>query len=80
MGGGAMMDRENITHGTPEAYREFIRESLTLAQLYADLAATHAAIGDDVALGYSLKCLVAYLRAATAVFKDLKNMKATHHE
>jgi hypothetical protein len=74
-----MMDCENIAHGTPEAYREFIHEMLVLAQLQAELAATYAAIGDDVGLEYALKCLVAYLRAATTVFKDLKNMKGSHN-
>jgi hypothetical protein len=74
-----MMDGENIAHGTPEAYREFIREMLTLAQLQADLAATYAAIGDDVGLEYALRRLVAYTRAAATVFKDLKGMKEVNH-
>jgi hypothetical protein len=74
-----MRDRENIAHGTPKAYREFIHEMLTLAQVQADLAATYAAIGDDVGLEYALKRLAAYLRAATASFQDMQNMKGIDH-
>jgi hypothetical protein len=74
-----MMDHANIAHGTPDAYREFIREMLALAQIQAELAVTYARAGDDVGLEYALKRLVAYLRAAVTVFKDLKAMKETNH-
>ncbi len=39
--------RDHISHGTPAAYREFIAENLSLAQIQADLGATFAAIGAE---------------------------------
>ena len=75
-----MMDRENIAHGTPEAYREYIHDVLDRAQIHADFGMRYAAIGDDAGLAYALRRLRACMRAALATFKDLKDMEETHHE
>ncbi|GEO13799.1 hypothetical protein [Microvirga aerophila] len=70
-----MTNNENISHGTPLAYREFIAEMLALAQIQADLGTTYAAIGDDAGLEYTVRRLAAYTRTAVTVLKDLKGMK-----
>lgn len=74
-----MIDPDNIAHGTPEAYREFIHEALFGAEIQAQLGTTYAAIGDDAGLEYALRRLVAYTRAAFTVLADLKAMKGASH-
>lgn len=74
-----MIDPDHIAHGTPDAYREFLAETLVFAQIQADLGSTYAAIGDDAGLEYALRRLVAYTRAAVAVLSDLKAMKGGGH-
>jgi hypothetical protein len=64
-----------IPHGTPAAFREAIAEKVALARLYAEMAETHAMIGDDTGLGYHLDKLVAYVRSAAFMFDDLKQSK-----
>ncbi len=63
-------------YGTPEKYREFIDETLELASVQIGLAQTYCGIGDDAGLDYSLRKLIACVRAAHESFKDLKQMKA----
>lgn len=62
-------------HGTPQALRDFIGETLFLARIQADLAVTYAEIGDDTGLEYTTRRLTAYVRAALATLKDLRNDK-----
>jgi hypothetical protein len=62
----------HVSHGTPAAYREFIAENLSLAQIQADLGATYAAIGDDTGLEYATRRLVAYTLAVISTLGDLK--------
>jgi hypothetical protein len=69
-----MMDHENIAHGTPAAYREYIYEMLARAQIHADLGARYAAAGSDAGLQYAIRCLVIYARAAVIAQKDLVEM------
>jgi uncharacterized protein (DUF1800 family) len=79
MGGGAMIDPNTAAHGTPDAYREYIHEMLSLAQVQANLGTTYAAVGDDTGLEYALRRLVAYTRTAVAVLSDLKAMRGSGH-
>ena len=74
-----MTDPNTVSHGTPDAYREYIHEALWFAQIQADLGFTYAAIGDDAGLEYAVRRLVAYTRAAVAVLSDLKAMKGGGH-
>lgn len=74
-----MIDRENIAHGTPWDYRQFIHEMLVGAQIHAGLGMTYAALGDDAGLEYALRHFLAYTRAAAATFKDLKAIKEARH-
>ncbi|GEO18748.1 hypothetical protein [Microvirga aerophila] len=69
------MTSDHIAHGTPAAYREFIHETLAMAQIQAQLGTTYAALGDDAGLEYAMRRLVAYMRAAVDTFKDLKAQK-----
>ncbi|HEY8381585.1 MAG TPA: hypothetical protein VIL09_05475 [Microvirga sp.] len=62
-------------HGTPEALRDFIGETLFLARIQADLGVTYAEIGDDIGLEYTTRRLTAYVRAALATLKDLRKDK-----
>jgi hypothetical protein len=59
-------------HGTPAAFREFIAETLAMAQLQAGLGTTYATIGDDVGLAYAVRSLVAYTKAALTTLNDLR--------
>jgi hypothetical protein len=68
----ALLQTDDVAHGTPHALREFIGEHLLLAALQADLGATYAAIGDDAGLEYAVRRLVAYTRVAIATLADLK--------
>jgi len=70
-----MAKRKPAPHGTPEAYREAIAETLALACAYAEMAERHALIGDDTGLGYDLDKLVACIRSAAFVYDDLKKSK-----
>jgi hypothetical protein len=76
-----MMGHDQIFHGTPAAYREFIEENLSMARIQAELGATYAAIGDDTGLEYATRRLVAYTRAVIATLGDLKalNEKEGQH-
>jgi hypothetical protein len=56
-------------------FREFIGETLAMAQVQAELGATYAAIGDDAGLEYSVRRLVAYTKAAVGTLNDLKAEK-----
>ncbi len=62
-------------HGTPDAYREFIGETLDMARIQAELGVTYASIGDDAGLEYALRRLVAYTRAALGTLNDLRTTK-----
>jgi len=65
-----------VAHGRPDAYRELIAENAWYAAVQADLAQTHAAIGDDVGLEYAVRRLVAYTRQIAGTLADLKQHKA----
>ena len=58
--------------GSLAELRAFISETMALAAVQADLAATYAALGDDRGLGYALQCFAASSKAAFATFADLK--------
>jgi hypothetical protein len=60
--------------------REFIAESLAMARINAELGETHACIRDDVGLEYSVRRLVAYVRAALQSLTDLKAEKQRQQE
>jgi hypothetical protein len=62
--------------GSLDELREFIGESLGMAQIHAQLGAMYAAIGDDKGLEYSILRLVACTRAAFVTLVDLKEKKA----
>ncbi|MFC4170487.1 hypothetical protein ACFOYU_00170 [Microvirga sp. GCM10011540] len=64
-----------VPHGTPDAYREFISETLDMARIQAELGVTYASIGDDAGLEYALRRLVAYTRAALGTLNDLRSNK-----
>jgi hypothetical protein len=66
---------QGAPHGTPDAYREFIGETLAMARTQADLGATYASIGDDAGLEYAVRRLVAYTRAALGTLNDLRTTK-----
>lgn len=66
----------HIAYGTPDAYREFIAETLAGAEIHARIGVTYAEIGNDAGLDYAIRCLVANARAAVSVLADLKQMKA----
>ena len=65
----------NAPYGTPEAYRQFIAETVAGAAIHADLARTYAEIGNDAGLAFALKCLVACTRASVNTMTHLKRMK-----
>ncbi len=69
----------HVSHGTPEAYREFIAESAGLDRIQAELAEAYAAIGDDVGLEYATHRLVAYTRCVISTLADLKRAKTGEH-
>lgn len=69
-----MMERSEIGHGSPDAYRELIYNSLAMAAIRAQLGTTYAEIGDDAGLHYVIRNLVGYARTAVGTFKDLKAM------
>ena len=48
-----------------------IGETMALAAVHADLAATYAALGDDRGLGYAMRCFAASSKAALQT-ADLK--------
>lgn len=54
--------------------REEIHEALGSAGVYAGLAQTFAAIGDDAGLAYSLRKQVAYVRHAVGTFNELRDI------
>jgi len=59
--------------------RAFIGEALEMALIQAQQGVTYAATGDDVGLGYSLRKLVAYTRAAVETMRDLAEQKGGGH-
>lgn len=67
--------RQQVAHGTPDAFREFIAETLAMAQIQANLGTTYAEIGDDMGLEYAVRRLVAYTRTALATVNDLREEK-----
>ena len=66
---------KGVLHGTPDAYREFIGETLAMACIQADLGVTYASISDDAGLEYAVRRLVAYTRAALTTLNDLRTTK-----
>src|SRR3954452_11987038 len=80
LGGGTMRNRDNIAHGTPEAYREFIEEMLAMAQIQARLGRIYAESGDDAGLLYAVRRFLAYARAVTDTATDLAQMAGGSRE
>ncbi len=68
------MASDQVSHGTPAAFREYIYEMAGLAAIQAELAMRYAELGDDVGLEYATRRWVAYTRAAFGTLKDLKQM------
>ncbi|MCJ2043066.1 hypothetical protein MKK58_00655 [Methylobacterium sp. J-078] len=68
--------RDHIAYGTPEAYRQFIAETLAGAETHANVARTYAEIGNDAGLAYAIRCLVACTKASVSAMADLNDMKA----
>lgn len=64
-----------IPYGEPDKYREYIAEMLSLAAVEAELGQTYCGLRDDAGLDYSLRKVIAYVRAAHESLKDLKQMK-----
>jgi len=69
------MKSETISHGTPEAYREFIHEMAGLAKIQAEMVMKYAEIGDDTGLSYAARQWLAYTKAAVETLKDLRSLK-----
>jgi hypothetical protein len=67
---------DHVAYGTPEAYRQFIAETLAGAAIHADVARTYAEIGNDAGLAFALRCLVACTRTSVSIMADFKTMKA----
>jgi hypothetical protein len=70
------MNSDQISHGTPDAFRENIHEMAGMAALQAELVMRYAQLGDDAGLEYAIRRWVAYTRSAIATMADLKAMKA----
>jgi hypothetical protein len=70
------MNSDQISHGTPDVFREAIHEMAGMVSLQAKLAMTYAELGDDTGLEYAIRHWVAYTRSALATMADLKAMKA----
>jgi hypothetical protein len=66
------MNPDQISHGTPDAFRESIHEMAGMAGLQAELAMRYAELGDDTGLEYAIRRWVAYTRSAIATMADLK--------
>lgn len=62
--------------GTLDAYREDIAGTAWSVGIYAEQIQRYCALGDDVGLDYSIRCLIASTRAAATVLAELKKMKA----
>src|SRR4051794_11474687 len=56
--------RDQISHGSPDAWFEFIADCGALARIYADQLVTYASIGDTAGMAYALRELAAATRAA----------------
>lgn len=63
--------------GTNEELRDYARQCLTLAAVYADHACDLAQIGDDVGLVTNTQKLIAAVRAAAATVQDLRGRTCT---
>ncbi len=68
-----MINRDDISHGTADADREFIFDALENAQIQAGLGMTFASIRDDVGLAHAMRGLITYVRAAAATLQDLRD-------
>jgi len=67
---------EHVSHGTPEALREFIAEQLEMACIHASHALSYAEIGNDAGLEFAVRSAALYFRAAIDTVKQLKAEKA----
>ena len=68
------MNADQISHGTPAAFREHIHEAVSRAAIQAEIAMQYAELGDDAGLEYAILHLVAYTKTALATVADLKAM------
>jgi hypothetical protein len=76
----APLRHEPAPSGSREELRQDIGDMLEMVQVQAHLGATYAAIGDDTGLAYALMRLVAYTRAATGSFNDLRQNDGGAHD
>jgi len=58
--------------GSTAELRTFIGETMALAAVHAELAATYATLGDDRGLEYAMRCFAALSKAALETLADLK--------
>jgi hypothetical protein len=61
---------------TATSLRAELADRLNLVGFYAYHAEDYAALGDDAALEYAMRCAVAHVRVAMATLKDLRECKA----
>lgn len=63
-------------HGTPRALFEFAAETMVMAHISAELAATYAGIGDAAGLEYQTRRLIAYVKAVIPTVKEIRSARA----
>jgi len=56
---------------TGETLEDFLSEQLGFVQLYAGIAQSYVAAGDRVGLNYSMRQLIARVKATASVLNDL---------
>ncbi|GJD47239.1 hypothetical protein AFCDBAGC_5132 [Methylobacterium cerastii] len=71
---------DHIAYGSLDAYREFIAETLAGAEIHARIGQSYVEAGNDAGLEYSVRCLIANVRAAASILAELKKSKAEQTE
>ena len=71
---------DHIAYGSLDAYRAFIAETLAGAEIHARIGQSYVEAGNDAGLEYSVRCLIANVRAAASVLAELKKSKADQAE
>ncbi|MBB4041618.1 hypothetical protein GGR34_003296 [Microvirga flocculans] len=66
---------DHLPYGGTDKYREHIAEMLSLVSVEAELGQTYCGMQDDAGLDYSIRKIIAYIRAAHESLRDLKAMK-----
>ena len=67
---------DHIAYGSLDAYREFIAETLAGAEIHARIGQSYVEAGNDAGLEYSVRCMIANVRAAASILAELKKSKA----